>query len=98
MIKPTFINLHPNEYSQELHFYPFVVNLDRCIGSCNAFNDLSNKTCVPSKAEDLNVSLFNIITGKNESKTLTKYISCKCKCKLNGRKGNFNQKWNNDKC
>ena len=31
----TIINLHPNEYSQGLHYYPFAVNLDRCVGSCN---------------------------------------------------------------
>ena len=24
-IQPTLINLHPNEYSQELHYYPFAV-------------------------------------------------------------------------
>ena len=27
-IKPTLINLHPNEYSQEFHCYPFAVKLD----------------------------------------------------------------------
>ena len=27
--QPALINLHPNEYSQELHHYPFAVNLDR---------------------------------------------------------------------
>ena len=25
-IQPTLINLHPNEYSQELHYYPFALN------------------------------------------------------------------------
>ena len=33
------------------------------------------KVCVPKKTEDLNLSVFNIITGINESKTLTKHIS-----------------------
>ena len=42
-IQPTFINLHPNEYSQESHYYPFTVKLDKCVGSCNTLNDLSNK-------------------------------------------------------
>ena len=28
MIQPTLINLHPNEYTQGLHYYPFAVNLD----------------------------------------------------------------------
>ena len=32
-IQPTLINLHPNEYSQEFHCYPFAVKLDRCVGS-----------------------------------------------------------------
>ena len=40
-----------------------------------------------------------MISRKNESKTLTKHISCKCKCKFDGRKRkcNSNQWWNNDK-
>ena len=29
MIRPAVINLHPNEYSQEFHHYPFVVKLDK---------------------------------------------------------------------
>ena len=39
MIQPTFINLHPNEYSQEFHYYLFSIKLDRCVGSCNTLND-----------------------------------------------------------
>ena len=41
----------------------------------NTLNDLSNKVCVPNKIEDLNLSVFNMITGINKSKTLTKDIS-----------------------
>ena len=48
-IQPTRINLHRNEYSQEFHYYPFAVKLDRCVGICNTLNDLSNKVCVPNK-------------------------------------------------
>ena len=68
-IKPFLINLHPNEYSQEFHYHPFSVKLDRCIGSCNTLNDLSNKVCISNKTEDLNLSAFNTISGMNESKT-----------------------------
>ena len=46
---------YPNEYRQELDYYLFVVKLDRCVGSCNTLNDLSNKVCVPNKTEDLNI-------------------------------------------
>ena len=39
-----------------------------------------------------------MITGTNESKALTKHISCEYKCKFDGRESNSNQKWNKDKC
>ena len=39
-----------------------------------------------------------VITGRNELKILAKDISCKCKCKFDGRKCNSDQQWNNDKC
>ena len=42
--------------------------------------------------------MLNRITGVNEWKTLTKDISCECKCKFDGRKCNSDQWWNNDKC
>ena len=76
-IKKIFNGLRPNEYTQGLHYYPFAVKLDRCVGGCNTLNDL---------------------TGINESKTLTKHVSCECKCKFDCRKCNSNQKWNNGKC
>ena len=33
-----------------------------------------------------------MIARTNESKTLTKRLSCECKCKFDGRKYNSNQK------
>ena len=71
--------------------------LHRYVRSCNTPNDLSNKVCVPNKTEDLNLSVFNMITRINESKTLTKHISCEYICKFDDKKCNSNQKWNNDK-
>ena len=44
-IQPTLINLHPNEYNQEFHYNPFGVILDRCAGSSNTLNELSNRAC-----------------------------------------------------
>ena len=89
--QPTLINLHPNEYSQEFHFDPFAVKWDRCVEGCNTLNHLSNKVCVPNKTEHSNLNVFNMITGMNELKTLTKHISCKCKCKFDGKRCNSDQ-------
>ena len=77
MIQPSLINLHPNKYSQEFYYYPFSVKLDRCVGSCNSLNELSMYSLkyVFQIKQDLNLSLFNMITDINESKTLTKHVS-----------------------
>ena len=83
-------------YSQEFNYFPFKVKLDRCVGSCNTLNDLSNNAFVPNKTKDLNLSVFNIITGTNESKILATLISCECKCKFD-EKCNSDQWWYNDK-
>ena len=72
--QPTIFNLHLSEYTQGLHYYPFVVNLDRC-------NVILLMTClikcVFQIKQDLNLSMFNMITEINESKILTKHTSCK---------------------
>ena len=72
MSQPTLVNLHPKERLQGLCCYPFVGNLDRCFGNCNTLKDSSNKLCVLNKTEGFNLRVFNINSGKNESKTLTK--------------------------
>ena len=64
-IQPTFINLHSNEYSQEFRYYPFTVKSGKYVGSCNTLNNLSNKVSVPNKTENLNLNVFNMITGIN---------------------------------
>ena len=86
MILPTLIHLHPNEFCQEFHHYPFAVKLDRCVGKCNNLYDLSNKAGVPNKTEDLNLGMFNMVTEINQLKTLTKHISYECKYRFDERK------------
>ena len=82
MTQATFINLQPNKYSQGLRYYPFAVNLERCVANCNIVDDTSNRVCVSNKTEDLNLKVFIIIREINESKILTKRISWKWEYKL----------------
>ena len=89
LIQPALIGLHPNKYGQEF------------VGSCNTVILLSVIVLyvlilllllsVSKKADGLHLIVFNMITGINESKTLTKHISCQCKCRFDGRKGNSDQ-------
>ena len=46
MVRPTLIYLN----SVELKYYPFLISLDKCAGSCNV---LSPKTCVPKETKDV---------------------------------------------
>ena len=57
-----------------------MISSDKCSGSCNV---LSPKICFPKEAKDINVKAFNMIPNKSETKSMTKYISCDCKCKFN---------------
>ena len=67
-MRPTFIDLNPDESPYHL----FIIYLDICDGSGDTLDDLSTITFnlyglyVPNKTEDVNVKVFNMISGINE--------------------------------
>ena len=79
---PTLIDLNSNE----IHYYPFMVNLDRCNARFNILDDFSSRICIPNKLEDVSLNMFNMITKINESKTLKTHSSCGCKFGVDRRK------------
>ena len=60
--------------------YLFMTSLDNFTGSCNV---LPAKIGPPRETKGNNVKAFNMLTDKNEAKTMTEYISYGCKCKFN---------------
>ena len=78
----------------ELKYYPFLVTLDKCGGSCK-FQFLIVKTMCSKKNKRQNFTAFKMI-NKNEAKPMTKHVSCDCKFKINRSKCNSVQKWNNE--
>ena len=48
----------------EVHYYPLMVSLDKCNGSCNTLDDLSSKIYCDVETED--VTLKVLIPGINE--------------------------------
>ena len=67
MVRPTLIDLNP----VELKYFPFMISLNKCIGSCNV---LSPKIYVSKETKDINVEAFNMITNENEAKAMTEHI------------------------
>ena len=53
-----------------------MISLDECNGSCNV---LSPEIWVQKVTKKINIKVFNMVTNNNESKAMTKYISCECK-------------------
>ena len=47
IVRPFLIDLNP----VELKYYPFVISLDKCSGSCSPATILSPKVWVPSKTK-----------------------------------------------
>ena len=67
MIRPTLIDLNPVWPK----YYPFMINLDKCTGSCNV---LSPEICVPKDTKEINVKAFNMLTNKNENNDKTYFM------------------------
>ena len=57
MVRRTLIDMN----HVELKYYPFMISLNKCTGSCNF---LSSKICVSKETKYRNVKAFNIITNK----------------------------------
>ena len=85
MVRPTRIEMNPNE----LKYYPFMISLNKCTGSCNVF---SSKIYVPKEIKDINVKPFNMITNKKEAKAMTEHTLCDFKWKFNSATYNSKQK------
>ena len=61
MVRLTLTDLN----SLELNYYPFMISLDKCSGSCNSVDDLSTKIRVWGETKDVNVRVLNMITRTN---------------------------------
>ena len=81
IVRPTLINLNPDE----LHYYPFIVSIDRFNGSFNSVNYPFHRIWVPKDRGHQSESIY-MVKGINKLTTLAKDTSCDCRCKFDGRK------------
>ena len=81
MVRKILSNLN----SEEIQYYPFIISMSRCIVNCNTVEDPFGRICVSNEIEYVNLKVFNIVKGINESNTLAKYILCECVFGLGSR-------------
>ena len=93
-IRPEIINLNANEPL----FYPYIIKINKCKGSCNTINDTYPKICVPNNIKNTNVKVLNPMSRTNEARHIKWHKTYKCKCRLDASVCNNKQRWNEDKC
>ena len=77
-LRPQIVNVN----SDDPVFFPFSNKTSKCSGSRNNINDPHAKICVPDIVKNLNVKVFNLIWGINETRHIEWHEMCKCKCRL----------------
>ena len=51
-------------------FYPFSIKMSKCSGNCNNINNPYVKIGVPDVLKNLNVKVFNLMSGTNETRLI----------------------------
>ena len=54
--------------------------------------------CVPDVVINLNVKVFNLMSGTNERRFIEWHETCKCECKFRANIYNDKQRWDKNKC
>ena len=57
-------------------FFPFSIKTSKCSGVCNNFNNPLAKLCVPDAVRNLNVKVFNLVSGTNETRRTEWHETC----------------------
>ena len=92
-VRPEIVSINSNNPM----FYPFSIKVNKCSGNCNNINDPYIRIWVPDTVKNLNVKIFNLMSGTNETRSIKWHETCKCICRLNKIICNNKQRWNEGK-
>ena len=63
-IRPFIMNIN----SDDLSFYPYSIQANKCSGNCNSINDPYPKLYVPDVVKDINVRVINLMSTTIEAR------------------------------
>ena len=63
-IGPKIININSNK----VLFYSHSILVNKCSSSCKNINDLYAKLCVPDVVKNMNIKVFNLMSGTHETR------------------------------
>ena len=73
-VRPQIVNVNEDDPL----LFAYRVKASTCSGSCNNVNNHA-KLCVPDVVKNLNVKVFHLVSGTNETKRIKWHETCKCK-------------------
>ena len=62
--------LNVNEGVGEALFYPYNVQVNKCSGRCNTFEDPMARLCVPNIIKNVNMKVYNFLMRLNETRNV----------------------------
>ena len=65
-VKPHIINVNGDDPV----FFPYNIKASKYSGSCNNIDEPLAKLCVPDVVKSLNVKVFNLVSGTNETRRI----------------------------
>ena len=92
-VRLTLVNVN----GDDSEFFPFSVKASKCSGSCNNINNPLAKLCVADVVKNLNVKVFNLVSGTNETRRIEWLETRKCKCRFEHSVCNNKERWNDGK-
>ena len=63
-VRPQIVNVNGDDPM----FFPYSVKTSKCSGNCNNINNPPAKLCVPDVVKNLNVKVFSLASGTNETR------------------------------
>ena len=63
-VRPQIVNVNGDDPV----FFTFSIKTSKCSGSCNSINDPLAKLCISDVVKNLNVKVFNLVSGTNETR------------------------------
>ena len=78
--------------------FPYKIEIDRCIGSCNSENNPYYKICLPDSVKNISVKSLDLISQRLVFKNISFHKTCEFGCLLDEKVCNNLRKWNKNKC
>ena len=78
--------------------YPYIIKVNKCVGSCNDINNPHSRVCIPDITKNVAAKVFDPMTLTNTTMQVEFHESCKCVCKINSSVCSEKQRFNENKC